>query len=160
MQREEAAAVTAPPPGTGTGTGSRTRRGRPGTTRRRRSGSGSGGNNARGTPTGCGRHPLHLRRIRSSVPPTLIRNRRDPYGYRKRSRDLVRGDISSRGKVADDSSRSNPLITKGTAKRIADRVKKRFDHLDRKAIQKAVDAFFEAVRGARQGPNLLMRFPG
>jgi len=51
-------------------------------------------------------------------------------------------------KIADDASRSNPLITKGTAKRIADRVKKEFDHLDRKAIQKAVEAFFEAVRGA------------
>lgn len=51
-------------------------------------------------------------------------------------------------KVADDASRSNPLITKGTAKRIADRVKKEFDHLDRKAVQKAVDTFFEAVREA------------
>jgi hypothetical protein len=51
-------------------------------------------------------------------------------------------------KIADDASRSNPLITKGTAKRIADRVKKEFPHLDRKAVQGAVDRFFEAVREA------------
>ena len=51
-------------------------------------------------------------------------------------------------KIADDASRSNPLITKGTAKRIADRMKKEFPHLDRKAVQDAADRFFEAVREA------------
>jgi hypothetical protein len=92
--------------------------------------------------------PVTPPRIRSSVPPTMI------------GIDGIALDIASdrgiwyvgiyRGgeKVADDASRSNPLITKGTAKRIADRVKKEFDHLDRKAVHKAVDAFFDAVREA------------
>jgi len=92
--------------------------------------------------------PVTPPRIRSSVPPTLI-------GIDGISLDIANdrgvwyvGIYRAGEKVADDSSRSNPLITKGTAKRIADRVKKEFDHLDRKAIQKAVEAFFEAVRGA------------
>jgi len=107
--------------------------------------------------TACGKHdpapeaapaPVTPPRIRSSVPPTLI-------GIDGISLDIANdrgvwyvGIYRAGEKVADDSSRSNPLITKGTAKRIADRVKKEFDHLDRKAIQKAVEAFFEAVRGA------------
>jgi len=92
--------------------------------------------------------PVTPPRIRSSVPPTLI------------GIDGIALDIASdrgiwyvgiyRGgeKVADEAARSNPLIAKGTAKRIADRVKKEFDHLDRKAVHKAVDAFFDAVREA------------
>ena len=92
--------------------------------------------------------PVTPPRIRSSVPPT-------PIGIEDIALDIAsdRGiwyiGIYRRGeKIADDASRSNPLITKGTAKRIADRVKKEFDHLDRKAVQKAVDTFFEAVREA------------
>ncbi len=92
--------------------------------------------------------PVTPPRIRSSVPPTLI-------GIDGISLDIANdrgvwyvGIYRDGEKIADDASRSNPLITKGTAKRIADRVKKEFDHLDRKAIQKAVEAFFEAVRGA------------
>ena len=92
--------------------------------------------------------PITPPRIRSSVPPTLI-------GIEDIALDIAsdRGiwyiGIYRRGeKIADDASRSNPLITKGTAKRIADRVKKEFSHLDRKAVQDAVDRFFEAVREA------------
>ena len=92
--------------------------------------------------------PVTPPRIRSSVPPTLI-------GIEDIALDIAsdRGiwyiGIYRRGeKIADDASRSNPLITKGTAKRIADRVKKEFSHLDRKAVQDAVDRFFEAVREA------------
>lgn len=92
--------------------------------------------------------PVTPPRIRSSVPPT-------PIGIDGIALDIANdrgvwyvGIYRTGEKVADDTSRSNPLITKGTAKRIADRVKKEFDHLDRKAIQKAVDAFFEAVREA------------
>ena len=92
--------------------------------------------------------PVTPPRIRSSVPPT-------PIGIEGIALDIA----SDRGvwyvgiyrdgeKIADDASRSNPLITKGTAKRIADRVKKEFSHLDRKAVQGAVDRFFEAVREA------------
>ena len=92
--------------------------------------------------------PVTPPRIRSSVPPT-------PIGIEGIALDIA----SDRGvwyvgiyrdgeKIADDASRSNPLITKGTAKRIADRVKKEFPHLDRKAVQGAVDRFFEAVREA------------
>lgn len=87
-------------------------------------------------------------RIRSSVPPTSI-------GIDGIALDIANdrgvwyvGIYRGGEKVADDVSGSNPLIAKGTAKRIVDRVKKEFDHLDRKAIQKAVDAFFEAVREA------------
>ena len=92
--------------------------------------------------------PVTPPRIRSSVPPT-------PIGIEDIALDIAsdRGiwyiGIYRRGeKIADDASRSNPLITKGTAKRIADRVKKEFPHLDRKAVQGAVDRFFEAVREA------------
>jgi hypothetical protein len=92
--------------------------------------------------------PVTPPRIRSSVPPTLI-------GIDGIALDIANdrgmwyvGIYRAGEKVADDASRSNPLITKGTAKRIADRVKKEFDHLDRKAVQKAVDTFFEAVREA------------
>lgn len=92
--------------------------------------------------------PVTPPRIRSSVPPT-------PIGIEDIALDIAsdRGiwyiGIYRRGeKIADDASRSNPLITKGTAKRIADRVKKEFSHLDRKAVQGAVDRFFEAVREA------------
>nr|WP_303714786.1 hypothetical protein [Methanoculleus marisnigri] len=92
--------------------------------------------------------PVTPPRIRSSVPPALI-------GIEDIALDIAsdRGiwyiGIYRRGeKIADDASRSNPLITKGTAKRIADRVKKEFSHLDRKAVQDAVDRFFEAVREA------------
>jgi len=92
--------------------------------------------------------PVTPPRIRSSVPPALI-------GIEDIALDIAsdRGiwyiGIYRRGeKIADDASRSNPLITKGTAKRIADRVKKEFPHLDRKAVQGAVDRFFEAVREA------------
>jgi len=92
--------------------------------------------------------PVTPPRIRSSVPPT-------PIGIEDIALDIAsdRGiwyiGIYRRGeKIADDASRSNPLITKGTAKRIADRVKKEFSHLDRKAVQDAVDRFFEAVREA------------
>lgn len=92
--------------------------------------------------------PVTPPRIRSSVPPT-------PIGIEGIALDIA----SDRGiwyvgiyrdgeKIADDASRSNPLITKGTAKRIADRVKKEFSHLDRKAVQGAVDRFFEVVREA------------
>lgn len=92
--------------------------------------------------------PVTPPRIRSSVPPT-------PIGIEGIALDIA----SDRGvwyvgiyrdgeKIADDASRSNPLLTKGTAKRIADRVKKEFPHLDRKAVQGAVDRFFEAVREA------------
>ena len=92
--------------------------------------------------------PVTPPRIRSSVPPT-------PIGIDGIALDIANdrgmwyvGIYRAGEKVADDASRSNPLITKGTAKRIADRVKKEFDHLDRKAVQKAVDTFFEAVREA------------
>ncbi|MDR9817619.1 MAG: hypothetical protein RJR34_12825 [Candidatus Methanoculleus thermohydrogenotrophicum] len=92
--------------------------------------------------------PVTPPRIRSSVPPALI-------GIEDIALDIAsdRGiwyiGIYRRGeKIADDASRSNPLITKGTAKRIADRVKKEFPHLDRKAVQDAADRFFEAVREA------------
>ena len=92
--------------------------------------------------------PVTPPRIRSSVPPT-------PIGIEDIALDIAsdRGiwyiGIYRRGeKIADDASRSNPLITKGTAKRIADRVKKEFPHLDRKAVQGAVDRFFEAIAEA------------
>lgn len=92
--------------------------------------------------------PVTPPRIRSSVPPILI-------GIEDIALDIAsdRGiwyiGIYRRGeKISDDASRSNPLITKGAAKRIADRVKKEFSHLDRKVVQDAVDRFFEAVREA------------
>ncbi|MDR9815174.1 MAG: hypothetical protein RJR34_00005 [Candidatus Methanoculleus thermohydrogenotrophicum] len=47
---------------------------------------------------------------------------------------VYQGYIPAGEKIADDASRTNPLITKGTAKRIADRVEKVFTHLDRKAV--------------------------
>jgi len=84
-------------------------------------------------------------RIRSSVPPT-------PIGIEDIALDITSdrgtwyvGIFRQGEKIADDASRSNPLITRGAAKRIADRVKKEFPHLDRKAVQDAVDRFFKAV---------------
>lgn len=92
--------------------------------------------------------PVNPPRIRSSIAPV-------PIGIESIALDIA----SDRGvwyvgiyrdgeKIADDAGGSNPLITKGTAKRIADRVKKEYSHLDRKAVQKAVETFFEAVREA------------
>lgn len=92
--------------------------------------------------------PVTPPRIRSSVPPT-------PIGIEDIALDIAsdRGvwyvGVYRKGeKVADDASRSNPLITKGTAKRIAGLVKKEFPHLDQRVVQDAITRFFEAVRGA------------
>lgn len=152
IKREEAAApVTAPPPGPAPTPAAAPGEADPG----QRDGGGPGeadgetvreGHNPAPEPAPV--TPVTPPRIRSSVPPTLI-------GIEDIALDIAsdRGiwyiGIYRRGeKIADDASRSNPLITKGTAKRIADRVKKEFSHLDRKAVQDAVDRFFEAVREA------------
>jgi len=92
--------------------------------------------------------PVTPPRIRSSVPPT-------PIGIEGIALDIA----SDRGvwyvgiyrdgeKIADDASRSNPLYTKGTPTRIADRIKQAAPHLDRTAVRKAVDQFFKTIAEA------------
>ncbi len=92
--------------------------------------------------------PVTPPRIRSSVPPT-------PIGIEDIALDIAsdRGiwyiGIYRRGeKIADDASRSNPLYTKGTPTRIADRIKQAAPHLDRAAVRKATEQFFKAVTEA------------
>ena len=92
--------------------------------------------------------PVTPPRIRSSVPPTLI-------GIEGIALDIA----SDRGiwyvgiyrdgeKIADDANRSNPLYTKGTPTRIADRIKQAAPHFDRAAVRKAVDQFFKTIAEA------------
>ena len=92
--------------------------------------------------------PVTPPRIRSSVPPT-------PIGIEGIALDIA----SDRGiwyvgiyrdgeKIADDASRSNPLYTKGTPTRIADRIKQAAPHFDRAAVRKATEQFFKAVTDA------------
>mgnify|MGYP000951493657 CR=1 FL=1 len=92
--------------------------------------------------------PVTPPRIRSSVPPT-------PIGIEGIALDIA----SDRGiwyvgiyrdgeKIADDANRSNPLYTKGTPTRIADRIKQAAPHFDRAAVRKATEQFFKAVTDA------------
>ena len=103
-----------------------------------RSGRGPGEDPAPGTPP----------KIRSSIAPL-------PIGIEGIALDIA----SDRGiwyvgiyrdgeKIADDASRSNPLYTKGTPTRIADRIKQAAPHFDRAAVRKATEQFFKAVTDA------------
>lgn len=92
--------------------------------------------------------PVTAPKIRSSIAPL-------PIGIEGIALDIA----SDRGiwyvgiyrdgeKIADDASRSNPLYTKGTPTRIADRIKQAAPHLDRAAVRKATEQFFKAVTEA------------
>ena len=99
--------------------------------------------------------PVTPPKIRSEIAPL-------PIGIEGIALDIasVRGDwfigIYRDGTmIEEDRSSTNPVFAKGTAQRIADKIKRAAQHLDKSAVRAAVDRFFKAIKETKDGAVLV-----